>query len=216
MYQESKNAIRPRLHLMGSALLVCAALLAGGTVPAHAAGERAEAPQVKVGDRWKSEQKDKRSGVKEAETTRTVTAVSAGVVEGTENDGTFKMTADLNPIESPNVVVTGEPKFLNFPLEVGKKWSFKYNFANKTNQNKGRIQLDAEVMAFEKITVPAGSFDTFRVESKGFWNNDARGSSGRSKTVYWYAPAARAVIRTEYEDGFSYWVRDVVEMQLQP
>lgn len=209
---------RARLQAKVPAFLACAALVAVavGAFPAHAAGEKAEAPLIKVGDRWKSEQKDKRTGNKEAETIRTVTAVSANFVEGTENEGTFKMTSDLNPVESPAAVVTGDPKFLSFPLEVGKKWSHKYNFANKTNQNKGRIQLDTEVLGYEKVTVAAGTFDAFRIESKGFWNNDATQRNGRSKSVYWYAPVARSIVRTEYEDGFSYWVRDVVEMQLQP
>lgn len=214
------HTIRARLHAKVPALLACAAFVvvavAVGAVPAHAAGEKAEAPLIKVGDRWKSEQKDKRTGVKEAETIRTVTAVSAGFVEGTENEGTFKMTADLNPIESPTLLVTGEPRILSFPLEVGKKWNHKYGFTNKTNQNKGRIQQDTEVLAYEKVTVAAGTFDAFRIESKGFWNNDANQRSGRSKSVYWYAPAARSIVRTEYEDGFNYWIRDVVEMKLQP
>ena len=217
MHYQHAYATRARLHDVVPALLVVAAFLAAGTGPAHAAGEKAEAPLIKVGDRWKNEQKDKRTGNKESETTRTVTAVSAGMVEGTENDGTFKMTTDLNPLESTTVaVVSGEPKFLSFPLEVGKKWSFKYNFANKTNQSKGRSQLDAEVVAYEKVTVPAGSFDAFRIEAKGFWNNDTSRNNGRSKSVYWYAPAAKSVVRTEYEDGYNNWVRDLVEFQLQP
>ncbi len=218
MSHDNPVAMRARHHHVTPTLLLLlfSAFLAVPAGPAHAAGEKVEAPQIKVGDRWKSEQRDKRTGNKEAETTRTVTAISASAVEGTENDGTFKMTTDLNPIESTTTAITGEPKFLSFPLEVGKKWSFKYNFANKTNPGKGRIQLDAEVASYEKVTVPAGSFDAFRIETKGFWNNDATSRSGRSRSVYWYAPAARSVVRTEYEDGYNNWVRELVELQLQP
>ena len=216
MYNDQSNPYHARLNLFVSAILVIAGCLGAAAGPAQAAGEKAEAPQIKVGDRWKTEQKDKRTGIKESEITRTVTAVSANTIEGSENDGAFKMTVELNPLESTTTVIAGDAKFLNFPIEVGKKWSFKYNFANKINQGKGRSQLDAEVVAYEKVTVPAGSFDAFRIETKGFWNNEATRGNGRSKSIYWYAPAARSVVRTEYEDGFNNWVRELTELNLQP
>ena len=184
--------------------------------PAKAAGEKAEAPAVKVGDRWKTEQKDKRTGNKEGEWLRTVTAVTSGLIEGTENSGTFKMTSELNPIESVVFVTTGDPRVLSFPLEVGKKWTMKYQFANKTNQGKGRVEGDVEVVGYEKVSVAAGTFDAFRIEAKAFWNNDATRANGRSRSVYWYAPAARTIVRTEYEDGYNNWVRELLEVQLQP
>ncbi|WP_127997215.1 hypothetical protein [Piscinibacter defluvii] len=184
--------------------------------PALTAGEKAELPDVKVGDRWKTEQKDKRTGATEAEVERTVTAVANGVIEGTENSGTFRVTTELNPIESTVNVITGNPRFLSFPLEVGKKWSMKYSFANKSNSGKGRVEGNVEVTGYEPVTVKAGTFDAFRLEAKNFWNNDANRSSGRSKTVLWYAPTARAVVRTEYEDGYNNWVRELVEVQLKP
>ena len=210
------NAYRTRLSHFVSALLMLTGCLGATAGLAQAAGEKAEAPQIKVGDRWKTEQKDKRTGNKESDTTRTVTAVSANIIEGAENDGAFKMTVELNLLESSTTVITGDAKFLSFPIEVGKKWNFKYNYASKINQGKGRSQLEAEVVAYEKVTVPAGSFDAFKIEAKGFWNNDAARSNGRSKSVYWYAPAARAVVRTEYEDGYNNWVRELIELNLQP
>ena len=41
-------------------------------------------------------------------------------------------------------------------LEVGKKWATKYTFANKTNENKGRMQLDVEVLAYERLRCRLG------------------------------------------------------------
>lgn len=203
-----------RLVVFGATAALC--VLAVPSTLAIAAGEKAEAPTVKVGDRWKTEQKDRRTGNKEAEVLRTVTAVTAGVIEGTENSGTFRMTSELNPVESPSAVVTGDPRFLSFPLEVGKKWTLKYGFANRTNQGKGRVEGDVEVAAYEKVSVAAGTFDAYRIEAKTFWNNDTNRSNGRSRSVYWYAPAARTVVRTEYEDGYNNWIRELLEVQLQP
>lgn len=176
---------------------------------------RAELPQVRVGDRWKQESKDKRTGVREAETDRTVTLITPNGIEGTENDGKFSWTSELNPVESASTSTTGDPRFLSFPIVLGKKWSFKYSYVSKISPNKGRTQLDAEVVAYEKVVVAAGSFDAFRIEAKGYWNND-RGGNGRTKSIYWYAPAARMIVRTEYEDGYNNWTRDLIEYQLQP
>ena len=208
--------IHDLLIRVASALVQIAIALAAALSPVHAAGEKGNAPEVKVGDHWKLEQRDARTGIKESEFVRRITAVSPDLIEGTENDATLKMRPDLNPIESSINIAGGDPKFLNFPLEVGKKWSFKYTFANKTNSGKGRVQLDAEVVAYEKITVPAGTFDAFRIENRGFWNNDASRNNGRTKMVYWYAPVAKSVVRTEYEDGYNNWIRELVEFQLQP
>lgn len=208
----------PVWHARRSSLLRVgfAVVLTTSAFLSNAAGERAELPDVRAGDRWKTEQKDKRTGATEAEVQRTVTAVANGVIEGTENAGTFRMTAELNPIESTVNVITGNPRFLDFPLEVGKKWSLKYSFANKSNPGKGRVEGDVEVTAFEKVTVKAGTFDAFRLEARSFWNNDTSRASGRAKSVFWYAPAAKTVVRTEYEDGYNNWVRELVELQVQP
>lgn len=196
--------------------LALATLLAVVCAQSQTPTPKAEAPQIKVGDQWRLEQKDKRTGIREAETFRTVTTVGQNAIEGIENDGKFSMTSELNLVESTSTAVTGEARFLNFPLEAGKKWSFKYAFSNKTNPNKGRVQLDAEVLGYEKITVAAGSFDAFRIEAKGFWNNDTTRGNGRSKSTYWYAPAARAVVRFDYEDGYNNWTRELIEYKLQP
>ena len=216
MFQHRQVAVFAQVRRGVREVLALGAFLAAAAAVGQTLVTRADSPEIKVGDHWKQEQKDKRTGNKESEINRTVTAVTATLVEGTENDGKFAMTSELNPVESTTVVISGDPKFLSFPLEVGKKWSFKYNFANKTNEGKGRVQLDAEVLAYEKVTVPAGSFDAFRIQAKGFWNNDASRQNGRSKFIYWYAPAARSVVRTEYEDGYNNWVRELIELHLQP
>ena len=187
-----------------------------GTALAQGSAPRAEAPAVKVGDRWKAEQTDRRTGAKESEFDRRVTAVTPSRIEGTENDGTFVWTAELNGLESPTVTISGDAKTLSFPLEVGKKWEYKFNFVNKVNAIKGRQQLSAHVVAYEKVKVPAGEFDAFKIEYAGFWNNDTNGRSGRLKNTGWYAPSAKSVVKFELDDGYNNWVRQLVEIQLQP
>ena len=196
--------------------LLAFSVLFGSAAAAQDTIKSAEVPTIKVGDRWKYEQSDRRTGVKESELDRHVTAVTATQIEGTENDSKLIMTLDLSVMESSTSVVSGEAKALSFPLEIGKKWSYKTSFASKTNGNKGRWELEAAVVAIERVKVPAGEFDAFKVEYKGFWNNDSTRRNGRLVLSNWYAPSARCVVKTEYEDGYNKWVRQLVEFQLQP
>jgi hypothetical protein len=170
---------------------------------------------VKVGDRWKFETRDRRTGLKESEVARTVGSVSASRIEGAQDDGTFVATPDMNFVETPRVVQTGDVKYLNFPLEVGKKWAFKYGLVNKVSAAKADWQLEAEVVAVETTKVPAGEFETYKIEYKGFWNNRSTGRNGRLVITNWYAPAARATVKNEFDDGYNRTTTELVEMQLQ-
>ena len=178
---------------------------------------RAEAPELKVGDRWKSEVRDRRTKNKESERDRSITAVSATLIEGLENGAKLTMTPDQTVIESPTVVSTGDGgKFLNFPLEVGKKWEHKYNYKSKVSGAAIKWQMEANVVAIEKVKVPAGEFDAYKIQTKGFWNNGLSGNSGRLQMTDWYAPSARTIVKTEYDDGYNSTVRELIELQLQP
>lgn len=177
---------------------------------------RADPPAAKVGDRWKYENRDRRTGIKESESVRTVTSVTATQIEGTENDGKFVATAELNFLETPTITLSSDARYLAFPLEVGKKWDFKFNLANKVTAVTSRWQLDAAVVAYEKVKVPAGEFDAFRIEYKGFWNNNTSGKNGRLLVTNWYAPATRSVVKREFDDTRNRSVSELVEFQLQP
>lgn len=192
------------------------ALLMFGTASAQTPPVKAEAPVLKVGDRWKLETKDRRTGVKEADWALAVVAVSATQIEMSENDGKLLMTPELNVIDSPRVSISGESKTLSFPLEVGKKWDYKYSFKSKVGGNSGRWQVEANVVAYEKVKVAAGEFDAFKIQAKGYWNNETTGRNGRLQQISWYSPAARAIVKTEYEDGFNNTIRELTEIQLQP
>jgi hypothetical protein len=179
-------------------------------------GVRAEQPTIKVGDVWKSETRDRRTGLRLSGSLRTVTSVSATQIEGTFNAGKFVATPDLNFIETPTYSQTGDVRHLVFPLELGKKWDSKFKYFNKANSWDVRWQFDAKVTAYEKVKVPAGEFDAFKIEYKGYWNNDSLGASGRLVITSWYAPAAKSIVKNEYDDTYNITVTELLEVQLQP
>jgi hypothetical protein len=173
-------------------------------------------PTLKVGDTWRWVRSDRRTKLQEADTLRTVTAVSATRIQGTENGGTFVLSADLAAIETPDFLRLDDgAKFITFPLEVGKKWSFKYEQHNKNSTFKARWRWDAEVVGQEKIKVPAGEFDAFKIVLVGYFDG-LNGGNGRSDVTTWYAPAARAGVRTWVESGRNSTETVLTELKLVP
>jgi len=209
-------------HVLGSkkrmawqpVLAAAVMALTFGSATVQGAGPGADAPSLKVGDQWKFERVDRRTGVAAGEFLRTITAVTPSKIEGTENNEKFAMTADLNVIESSVSVQSGNVKYLNFPLEVGKKWSFAYAATNKTTGRKYSYQIDASIVAQEKVKVLAGEFDAFKIEYKGVFTGERL--NRRIIQTNWYAPAARAPVRIEFDDTANNWAQQLVEVQLQP
>lgn len=85
--------------------------------------------------------------------------------------------------------------FLQYPLEVGKKYNAKEYWSN------GYTDWKIEVEAFEKIKTEAGEFDTFRVKATGWWTRTSNGSgSGRAEATGWVTPTAKREVRWQYMD----------------
>lgn len=78
---------------------------------------------------------------------------------------------------------------------VGKKWTTKYS-GTRPNGKEDEWEIDFKVVGKERVTVPAGTFDTFKVEGKGSMRN----LGATVKTTYWIAPdQVRRVIAEETE-----------------
>lgn len=204
-----------RTILLQSLAALPALAVAQAAVPSPTALS-GEPPLLKVGDMWRWVRSDRRTGLKEAESRRIITKVSPDRIEGTENDAPMFMSGDLNLMETAEYVRTGSPRFYDYPLSVGKKWSFKYSQASKVGPQRTRWQYDAEVAAQERVKVPAGEFDAFKVVCTGFWNSETGSASGRGQLRLWYAPAARGSVKLEFEGGTTYNVTELVEMKLVP
>lgn len=112
------------------------------------------------------------------------------------------------------------PPPFTFPLQVGKKWSFKppaYKFAGDTVED----EYDAEVRSYEKVHVPAGDFDAYKIQFDGWWNNRswalAQGAAGRKTMEVWYAPAAKRVIYYQirtYQSIPYIWTMEVTTIKM--
>lgn len=88
------------------------------------------------------------------------------------------------------------------PLEyvVGKRWTTR--FMVEINGTQSESTYDLKIVGKEKITVPAGTFDCYRVEGTGrAYARNRMGSSGSQidmRMTYWMAPnVCRRLIRME-------------------
>ena len=91
------------------------------------------------------------------------------------------------------------------PLEPGKEWSKRVNaYVPATGQQRS-VRIDAKVIGGERISVPAGEFDTVKIE-RLIYAGDAEYNLHETNTVEieWYAPAlgrgVRLVSKSEYRD----------------
>lgn len=145
--------------------------------------------------------------------------VTSSEIEGTENGEPLMLTPDLNVLESPRQK-DSNPKLLRFPLEVGNQWSYTSDWVLKDKRSKGRSIVDVAVVGHEKVRVPAGEFDAFKIETKASFRGVSGINSqlvGESTGTYWYAPAARAVVKSVTRNPYlGMPTVELVEFQLQP
>ncbi len=84
-----------------------------------------------------------------------------------------------------------------WPLSVGKKWESKFTYTNYSRENKTySFKTPISIMGYEDVTVPAGTFKTFRIQA--------------GEEMYWYAPSVGWVVK---EQLGSYYTRHVLELE---
>ena len=195
-------------------LLFPVLLFVGG----QALAQSATRPEIKVGDQWRFAAY---YTVPTATPNRAwqVTAVTAVGIEGTENGEPLRLTHDLNVRESPRGTESN-PGLLAFPLSVGKRWKFESDWEFKPKGSRGKYAVDVTVAAYERISVVAGAFDAFKLTAREALSGTSpigTHYSGAATRTYWYAPAARAVVKSVSHNPYLGWSTvELVELELRP
>ena len=177
----------PRVASSVAALLGCAQF-------ACAFAQSADHPEWKLGDRWVF-QRVHGLPPEESSWSRTVTKRLP--------DGTFRIKSDTRVL-----LFDGEGNSLdkrgleyswrrfNFPLAIGKTWKHDWKDAGEVWSAFNTSEW--KVTAYESVTVPAGTFDCFRVEGT-IWRSTINalaptGKAAMSRTTeltYWYCPKVK-------------------------
>lgn len=196
-----------------SKLLLILALLSG-----PALGQKAELPAVRAGDQWHfavyytvPSSTPSRAWV--------IKSVTPTGIEGTENGEPLMLTPELNVLESPRDRQSN-PQALSFPLELGKRWRYASDWVFKAKGSKGSTTVEVTVVGHEKVKVPAGEFDAFKLFAKGGLSGTSPINSqyaGETTETYWYAPMARAIVKSVRHNPYLGTTSvELVEFRLQP
>lgn len=91
-------------------------------------------------------------------------------------------------------LVTFEPALgWTFPLEVGKAWTTRHRMTLHAAGGRAiDYDLSCQVEAFEKVTVPAGSFDTFRIACRTTIDN---------AETFWTSPELGIMVKSNLRRG---------------
>ncbi len=93
----------------------------------------------------------------------------------------------------PKSILTPHHGKYNWPLFVGKSWTAAYAYDDIAGSNRwDRIAPSMRVAAQETITVPAGTFETLRIES-------GPGDGVGYEETRWYAPEVGVAVKVIYQ-----------------
>jgi len=179
-----------------------AAAASVGLLAASAGAQTAPMPDLtllNVGDRWEWRQIDNRTKLPEPAFSRVVIE-EQGVRQ-------FTMEGMRRTLAYPYVGEPSAKPWRVWPLEVGKRWPVDMNTV-RADGATGTLKMDAQVVAYEEVEVPAGRFKAFKIEYDGFVS--IAGFHGRMTDIFWYAPEARADVKQIRKVGNTNFTRELV------
>lgn len=135
----------------------------------------------RVGDRYVFRTLDLLTNVEGRRLANTVSEVTEDKV--IYNNGALVTDLLGNVLKRPDGATFSPSQFFISEYSVGKKWTTRYaiNFAKGGSDT---IDLELKVVGRETVTVPAGSFDCYRVEGSGW----VLGIAQQTEWKYWVAP----------------------------
>jgi len=168
-----------------------------------AGAQVAERPDLRAGDRWRFVDYYTVAS-REPNRERRITEVTGERILGVENGEPLAMSRDLNVLESWRER-SSNPQLLRFPLAVGARWSYANEYLFKPKGSSGRADVEVEVLGYEPVSVVAGTYDAFKLRARSRLSGHSPIGSiidAVSVTTYWYAPAARSVVRWEVQHPY--------------
>lgn len=175
--------------------------------PAISVGGAVERPDVRPGDWWTYRVTDLLNRTTRSSTLET-TAVTASRIETSRKAGD-RATADQGVIEEWdrdwNLLRAADVRFtplyptFRFPLEKDKSWSGSVSWSGSGVTTKHDLKM--RVAGWERVTVPAGTFDAIRVNVSGYIHTTTGSGFGQGtiKDTMWYAPAVRQIVKHEID-----------------
>ena len=151
-----------------------------------------------VGDFYKLRSSDLLTGVVENTFNNHVTRVDEDNDRVELNNG--KLVFDLmgNTIKNRDHTADVPQQLFPAELQIGKRWTSLNNLIMNSGPSTGetkRVEMKVSIQAREKIRVPAGEFNAFRIEASG-WSVGERNMT-KIEVTLWVAPGINMFIRRE-------------------
>jgi hypothetical protein len=177
-----------------------ALLMAAGDADA----QNTERPDLHGGDRWSWQHTNGLVDERDYTTIEDVIDVTDSEIrtreriKGKPGSAVAVFTREWNPIDV--VAARYDPllRELSFPLSVGKKWDATADKMLFSNGKHGKFQIEGRVVGMEKVTVPAGTFDAYKIELHlDATATDEDANIGNTVESIWYAPAVKRYVKLE-------------------
>ena len=81
------------------------------------------------------------------------------------------------------------------PFQLGKRWTGR-SILTRPNGQKVWVEIETQVVAREKVTVPLGTFDTYKVDVR-ILSEDGR----EQRMSFWYDPAWGYAVKKAYQSN---------------
>lgn len=137
----------------------------------------------RVGDSYTYRVSDLYTGIETSRVTDTVTAVGENEVVFDEG----RRVTDLlgNILKNRDGQLSTGSQFLGVEYAIGKRWT-SHARVTSVSGNVAFVEMDIRVQARETITVPAGTFDCFRVRGTGYFTTGDINT--RLEATRWVSP----------------------------
>jgi hypothetical protein len=191
------------MMLSKAALVACLSMVLAGIAVAQSPPPENSAPTEDsmepplVGDHWTYEIRDEIAGALKYTTVHVITQVSPNdIAMRTENlghpgygylvyDHAWNLKDSSTWKYSP-----GDGTGIKTPLKVGSRWNFQSSDIYTGHGVSVKRSGSSKVVAEESVTTPAGTFETFKIETSATVRN-ANDPTKRSDLLLttWYAPS---------------------------
>ena len=134
--------------------------------------------------------------------TRTIVRMEDVGLGMTIGNDTIPLIDIVKPDESET------PKY-DWPLEVGKTWTYENNWTSQDGTT-GTQSQQAEVLSYQEETVEAGTFMAYTIKYTGRTTN-SRGYDAEEEEIWLYAPAVKTFIKLTQSQGEFLYVEELIK-----
>lgn len=155
-----------------------------------------EKPGLKIGDSWSYLVLEPISKAQQSTIDLVVSEVSETQLKMTNKSSEVIAIydADFAATNLAGVAYSPSIRALSFPMAAGKKWEHT-NTRSHPTCGKSITELKNEVIGWEDVKVPAGTFRALRIDSDGNWRNSC--GSGKLTYRFWYAPKVKWLVKSD-------------------